>query len=83
MSDQVLFNTNNAAPTLPAMIARLCCITFVDGLSFSSVASKYGSAEDGLASLSTEVGSTVVESFWAFSLLSNIGCSVSLFLLHN
>ncbi len=60
---------NNTAPTTPARIACLCC---VNGLSFSSVASKHGSAEDGLSALSTEVGSTVV-SICAFSLLSHIG----------
>ncbi|WP_353283899.1 hypothetical protein [Wolbachia endosymbiont (group A) of Lypha dubia] len=65
--------TNNTAPTTPA---RLCCVVFVGGLSFSSVV-KHSSISAGfgscsLVSLSTEVGSTVF-SICASSLLSFIG----------
>ncbi|QTP61611.1 MULTISPECIES: hypothetical protein [unclassified Wolbachia] len=64
--------TNNTAPTLPNMIACLCCSAFADRFLSAASPLKHGSAEDGLSALSTEVGSTVV-STCAFSLFSHIG----------
>ncbi|MDX5596879.1 MAG: hypothetical protein O7160_06025 [Wolbachia endosymbiont of Andrena labialis] len=61
--------TSNTVPTKPARIACLCCVVFVDGLSFLSVASpsKHTTKEE----LSVAFGLSI-EEFWAFLVFSNV-----------